>query len=141
MAVAPKQKLHAHPELCRDCQPCVLACSLYHERRCGPSLARLAIVKDMARYTFGVRICQHCENPACMAACPTGALAADGRDVVVLDQDACIQCGACEDACPHDAIVYVESDGRYLKCDLCAGREGPLCVEVCPVEAITFGEG
>jgi len=58
--------------------------------------------------------------------------------VVVIEEGECIQCGACLDACPYGSIVL--AGGRYLKCDLCRGRSvGPLCVELCPVEALTYG--
>ena len=62
----------------------------------------------------------------------------DGRGVVIIDDDLCIQCGACADACPYGSIFYHAGEDRYLKCDLCASRrEGPLCVQVCPVGALT----
>ena len=58
----------------------------------------------------------------------------DDRGVVIIEDKACIRCGACAESCPYDAIFYHEREDRYLKCDLCAGRaEGPLCVQLCPV--------
>jgi Fe-S-cluster-containing hydrogenase component 2 len=123
--------------LCRDCQICTLACSLYHEGVCSLQLARLAVIKDMERYRFRIVICEQCESPACVAACPVDALEIDERGVVVLVEDVCIQCGACVDSCPYDAIFQDEATGRYFKCDLCAGRAGgPLCVERCPTGAL-----
>ncbi|MCK5640946.1 MAG: 4Fe-4S dicluster domain-containing protein, partial [Gammaproteobacteria bacterium] len=99
----------------------------------------MAVIKDMARYEFDMRICLHCDDPECLVACPPGAISIDGRGVAIIDDDLCIQCGACAEACPYDAIFYHESQGRYLKCDLCAGRaEGPLCVQLCPVGALTM---
>ena len=128
----------ADSSLCRDCQACALACSLAHEGACGIDLARLVVAKDMARYTFDVRVCHHCLEPACLLACPAGAMSLDARGVVLLDEAACLRCGACAEACPYGAISYHAGDDRYLKCDLCAGRvEGPLCVAVCPVGALT----
>ena len=124
--------------LCRDCQACLLACSLYHEGVCSPALARLAVTKDMARYEFDIRICLHCDEPECLAACPADAMSVNNRGVVAIEDELCIACGACADGCPHDAIFYHQSQGRYLKCDLCAGRaEGPLCARLCPVGALT----
>jgi Fe-S-cluster-containing hydrogenase component 2 len=127
------------PDLCRDCQACALACSLYHEGECNPSLARLVVSKDMARYEFHIAICQQCDSPDCIPACPTRAMRRDNQGVVTLVEDECTQCGACVDSCPFGAIFYNEVQGRHLKCDHCAGREdGPLCVEVCPVGALTL---
>ena len=131
--------LQVDQDRCRDCQACTLACSLAHEGGCAPSLARLAVRKDMARYEFRIVVCQHCAQPACLEACPSGALSVDSRGIVVMDEEVCVGCGACAEACPYDAIRHHEVSGRYLKCDLCAGREeGPLCVAVCPVGALTM---
>jgi len=95
----------------------------------------------MARYEFRITVCQHCDRPECVAACPVDALSFNDDGIAVLDDDACIRCGACADSCPHGAIFYHEAQDRYLKCDLCAGREGgPLCVEVCPVGALALAE-
>jgi Fe-S-cluster-containing hydrogenase component 2 len=123
---------------CRDCQACTLACSLSHEGGCAPSLARLSVTKDMARYVFHISVCHHCDEPACRDACPAGALSMDAGGVVFMDEEICESCGSCAEACPFDAIVYHDVSDRYLKCDLCFGRdEGPLCVAVCPVGALT----
>jgi Fe-S-cluster-containing dehydrogenase component len=127
--------------LCRDCQACVLGCSLYHDAVCSPARARIVVTKDMARYEFDLRVCHHCTDPDCLAACPVGAMSLDDRGVVVVDDEVCVQCNACADACPFDAIFFHEATGRYLKCDLCAGRrEGPLCVQLCPSGALSLGE-
>ena len=135
------KKILVRPELCRDCQGCTLACSLCHEGECSLSLARLVVAKDMARYEFHIAVCQHCNPPECVAACPVDALSLNDDGIAVLDDDACIRCGACADSCPYGAIFYHEAQDRYLKCDLCAGREGgPLCVQVCPVGALALAE-
>ncbi|HHX65962.1 MAG TPA: 4Fe-4S dicluster domain-containing protein [Chloroflexi bacterium] len=133
----PEDTVIAVEALCRDCQACTLACSLYHERVCSPALARLVVSKDMSTYQFRIQICRHCDDPACYAACPVDAMHMDDDGVVTISDDACIRCGACAQACPYDAIFYNEAADRYLKCDLCTGRaEGPLCVEICPVGAL-----
>ena len=137
--VAERRWVQARPDLCRDCQACVLGCSLLHEAECRPSLARLVVSKDMARYEFDISVCRHCQEPACLEACPAGAIQMDERGVAVLLDEACIRCSACAEACPYSAISHSEAEDRYLKCDLCAGREaGPLCVELCPVGALTL---
>ena len=49
--------------------------------------------------------------------------------------DACINCGACEPECPHEAISA--GDEYYIidadKCDECEGKDEASCVAVCPV--------
>ncbi|MFQ6039400.1 MAG: 4Fe-4S dicluster domain-containing protein [Candidatus Poribacteria bacterium] len=132
------KRIHVENKLCRDCQACVLACSLYHEGECSLGLARLVVSKDMAKYEFNILICRHCEPPDCLLACPSDAMQVDDRGVVYIVDDACERCGFCAASCPYDAIFYNKNQDRYLKCDLCIGREqGPLCVELCPVGALT----
>jgi carbon-monoxide dehydrogenase iron sulfur subunit len=97
------------------------------------------VTKDMARYEFSILICQHCDEPDCMLACPSDAMLLDDRGVVIILDDECNRCGSCAASCPHDAIFHNEVQDRYVKCDLCAGRaDGPLCVQLCPVEALTL---
>ena len=135
------QRIQVDAKLCRDCQTCALACSLHHEGECNLGLARLVVTKDMARYEFDIVICQHCDEPDCILACPSEAMILDERGVVIILDDECSRCGSCAASCPHDAIFYNEVQDRYIKCDLCANRqEGPLCVELCPVGALTFVE-
>jgi Fe-S-cluster-containing dehydrogenase component len=118
-----------------------LACSLYHAGECNLSLARLVVTKDMARYEFQILVCQHCDSPDCLAACPSEAMALDDRGAVMILDEACLRCGACAAACPYHAIFYDEATDTYLKCNLCAGREeGPWCVQLCPVGALTLLE-
>jgi len=132
-------RIASHPDLCRDCQACVLGCSLYHEAQCSTSLARLVVSKDMARYEFRISICQHCDHPDCALACPAEAILVDDRGVAIILDDACTRCGACEASCPHGAIFYNMAQDRYLKCDLCAGHAGgPVCVALCPVGALAL---
>ena len=135
------KKIQVDANLCRDCQACVLACSLHHEGECNLGLARLMVTKDMAKYEFDIVICKHCVEPDCMLACPSEAMVLNDRGVVIILDEECNRCGSCAANCPHDTIFYNEAQDRYIKCELCADREqGPLCVEICPVEALTLVE-
>jgi anaerobic carbon-monoxide dehydrogenase iron sulfur subunit len=140
-----KLKLVTHPDLCRDCQACTLACSLYHEGECNLSLARLRVLKDMEHYRFNIIVCRHCptgtlrgDEPDCMAACPNEALRLNEWGVPAIFREECLLCGSCQASCSYDALFYDNRTGFYLKCDLCSEREeGPVCAQVCPVAAIT----
>ena len=80
----------------------------------------------------------------CAAACPNQALALSaGR--IVRDAARCAACGACARACPltpERPVMYTKKVGKkaiHFKCDLCKDRaEGPVCVEVCPGQALTL---
>jgi electron transport protein HydN len=125
--------------LCRDCQACTLACSLFHHNQCSPELARLRVNKDLTQGKIEIFLCRQCDYPDCIAACPDEAICLDGHGLVILFEDDCLQCGACAEACRYHAIFYNHQLGMYLKCDLCRGREaGPVCVELCPVGVLTL---
>jgi ferredoxin len=48
--------------------------------------------------------CIKCKFMDCVATCPVNCFR-EGQDMLVIDQDTCIDCAACEEACPVDAIV------------------------------------
>jgi len=88
-------------------------------------------------------LCQQCDDPACVFACPAGALAKNASGIVEFDADLCLACGACESACPFGAIALSQSSGMPEKCDLCASRQSagllPACVQHCPGKALWLG--
>ena len=82
------------------------------------------------------RICNHCLNPACVAACPSGALYKRGEDgIVLLDQNRCRGWRACVPACPYKKTFYNWSTGKSEKCILCYPRletgQAPACFHSC----------
>ena len=136
-------KIQVEAAVCRDCEACALACSLLHEGESNPLLSRVRIHKNMSSYTFNIVICEQCQSegkvPDCIQSCPTDAIRLDERGVVVIDQDECVQCADCAEACQYDAIFYNEASCRYYKCELCAtNNSSPACVEICPVGALTI---
>lgn len=89
--------------------------------------------------------CMHCTEASCEAVCPTGAISHHGS-AVVIDQKICIGCGYCVQACPF-GVPHKEhgfSTGATKKCTFCADRQAqglePVCVEVCPTNALQFGD-
>jgi nitrate reductase beta subunit len=82
------------------------------------------------------RTCNHCLNPACVAACPSGALHKRGEDgIVLVDQDRCRGWRACVPACPYKKTFYNWQSGKSEKCILCFPRieagEAPACFHSC----------
>ena len=88
--------------------------------------------------------CNHCDNPACIKVCPTGAMHKDQQTgLLSVDADKCIGCGYCHMACPYNSPVVDRSVGHSVKCDGCKERVAqgldPICVGSCPLRAIKFG--
>jgi sulfite dehydrogenase (quinone) subunit SoeB len=97
------------------------------------------------------RSCLHCETPACVTVCPTGASYKRAEDgIVLVDPDTCIGCKLCSWACPYGAREFDHDDGVMKKCTLCVDRiynetlpeedRVPACVRACPTGARGFGD-
>lgn len=97
------------------------------------------------------RSCLHCEEPACVTVCPTGASYKREEDgIVLVNPDTCIGCKLCSWACPYGAREYDQTDGVMKKCTLCIDKiynenleevdRVPACVSTCPAGARHFGD-
>ena len=88
--------------------------------------------------------CNHCADPACLAACPAGAIHKLADGTVVIDQETCIGCGTCVRTCPYGAPKLDPAVGVSGKCDGCytlrAKGEQPACVTSCLCRALDFGD-
>jgi Fe-S-cluster-containing dehydrogenase component len=131
---------------CIGCRACRAACSLAHGDPLGVSRIKTYTMGPVGGFPrlkmyFLTVACQQCGDPACAKACPTGACLKSAEDGVVrIDGSACVSCGECARACPYGAIDMGGS--RVFKCDLCADSgETPVCVSVCPGEALRVTDG
>ena len=82
------------------------------------------------------RLCEHCLNPACVAACPSGTIYKREEDgIVLVDQDKCRGWRMCVSACPYKKIYYNWQSGKAEKCTFCFPRieagEPTVCSETC----------
>jgi carbon-monoxide dehydrogenase iron sulfur subunit len=138
---------------CVGCHTCELACAIAHSQSQDIEAMMLAGEKPGYRIhvePYGPRSvplsCQHCEEAACALACPTGAVRrlAPGKPVL-LDEDRCIGCAMCVQACPF-GVMAMRSDGKVsFKCDLCVARLAkgmePACASSCPTKALRLEGG
>jgi nitrate reductase beta subunit len=82
------------------------------------------------------RICNHCLNPGCLAACPSGAIYKRGEDgIVLVNQNVCRAWRLCVTGCPYKKVYYNWKTGKSEKCILCYPRletgQIPACMHTC----------
>jgi nitrate reductase / nitrite oxidoreductase, beta subunit len=108
-----------------------------------PNLA--ALTEDERRGMFALerlvffylpRICNHCLNPSCAAACPSGAIYKRGEDgIVLVSQDKCRAWRMCVSGCPYKKTYFNWATGKAEKCILCYPRQEtqqvPACMHSC----------
>jgi nitrate reductase beta subunit len=109
-----------------------------------PNLARLTPAErrelfaiERLVFFYLPRTCNHCLNPACVAACPSGAIHKRGEDgVVLVDQTRCRGWRSCVAACPYKKAFFNWANGKSEKCILCFPRiesgQAPACFHACP---------
>jgi Fe-S-cluster-containing dehydrogenase component len=134
---------------CTGCGACQLACSI--ENELGPERSWRRIETFNPRHhpwapLFHLSLaCNHCDEPACMYACPALAYDRDAvTGAVLLDESKCIGCQYCLWACPYDAPVFDKGLGVMSKCTFCNHllQEGlkPACAVHCPTGALDFAD-
>ncbi|WP_071547104.1 thiamine pyrophosphate-dependent enzyme [Pseudodesulfovibrio hydrargyri] len=84
-----------------------------------------------------VSTCNQCSAGDCIDVCPTGAIVRKDDGVVTLDVAKCIGCGLCNMSCPYGGIMSVPTMHKSTKCDMCAHKDTPACVEACPQNTLS----
>ncbi|GKX56315.1 ferredoxin [Leminorella grimontii] len=135
---------------CNGCNLCARACrKVNHVPDSGSrlSIAHIPVSdnENETQYHFFRHSCQHCEDAPCINVCPTGASYRDENGIVRVNKSSCIGCSYCIGACPYQ-VRYLNPKTKVAdKCDFCVESRlakgfAPICVNVCPQNALIFGK-
>jgi anaerobic dimethyl sulfoxide reductase subunit B (iron-sulfur subunit) len=143
-------------DACSGCKTCQVACKDKNDLPIGLHWRKVYEVTSgdwrrqgdaweatVAAYNLSTT-CHHCLNPVCIPCCQADAIFKTETGIVLIDENRCRNCHACELACPYGAIRFNPVRNTTTKCDFCAdlldlGRP-PTCVAGCPNRALDFGD-
>lgn len=146
---------------CMGCHACVVTCKDWNQVEPGPARWRRLRTAEVGSFPqtaiYNVTMgCNHCANPACLTACPVGAIYKRDEDgIVLVDRTKCQSIRACAARCPYGAPQFADDDQEptmdpswlvahpMQKCTMCVDRvtvgKNPACVDSCPQRALDFG--
>lgn len=125
--------IRVNVDKCTGCRACELACSAFHAMpkysSTNPSRARIRVMVDEFEDVY-VPIRAGYYSPAECA----------GRYAYTISGKTYTECGFCKVACPSRTYFIEPDSGLPLRCDMCDASpplEEPMCVHVCPADALT----
>ena len=136
--------LVANGARCTGCQRCEVNCTLLNDGKAMPYISRVKVLRNyyhgndgkeggiFGSFDYTPDTCHQCEDPACLKACPMGAISVRESDGVrVIDKDTCVGCGACAKACPFGMPTIDPETNKSTKCVACG-----FCAANCPCGAL-----
>ncbi|ACV21790.1 DMSO reductase iron-sulfur subunit [Slackia heliotrinireducens] len=133
---------------CTGCRACQVACQDRNDLAVGLAARKVesyvaGTYPNAMPYHFSAG-CNHCENPACVANCPTGACQKAEDGTVFRDEEVCIGCGSCANSCPYGHPMIDDEAKKAIRCDSCRifreNGQNPVCVDACQYRALDFGD-
>lgn len=136
---------------CIGCQACTVSCSMENRPPLG-QFRTTVLQYEVDAPDPGAppamvslpRLCNHCDNPPCVPVCPVQATFQRTDGVVLVDNERCVGCGYCVQACPYDARFINHETQTADKCTFCEHRLEagllPACVESCVGGARKIGD-
>jgi len=105
----------------------------------GDAPATAQLPEHKVWYFYLQRICNHCEYPACLAACPRQAIYKREEDgIVLIDQERCRGYRKCVEAFPYKKSLYRPTTRSSEKCIGCypriEGKDPNLSPDGAPLE-------
>lgn len=135
---------------CIGCKGCQVACKVQNGVGLGTNRCSVKTIGPIGEYPdiqmyFLPTMCQQCENPTCVEVCPTGACYVNEEDgSILIDQELCIGCKSCYQACPYQVNCFNEELRVMDKCTMCIEKrekgQVPACVKNCCGEALHVGD-
>lgn len=136
---------------CIDCERCAEACRTTNQ---VPSYGyRTRVMERELPSATGQKrefidvLCNQCNNPPCVTACPTKATYKDKTNgIVMMQYDKCIGCKTCMVGCPYNARYFNNEKKAVDKCNFCydtrlaKGLATTACAEACPAGCRVFGD-
>ncbi len=129
----PRKWIHIDGKKCTGCRLCQLICSYHNSKALSLARSRIKVLYYPPGFDIPT-LCRHCDDPACVPACPLGAIS-KRDDLVVIQEELCDGCGACLKACPYDGVFQDPQEGRAINCTFCG-----QCVKECPTGCLSYGE-
>jgi Fe-S-cluster-containing dehydrogenase component len=97
------------------------------------------------KMAFIPMLCMHCESAPCVKTAKDGAVYQRPDGIVIIDPKRAAGQREILTSCPYRVIYWNKEKNLPQKCTFCAhlldqGFKEPRCVEVCPTDAIIFGD-
>mgnify|MGYP000111295073 FL=1 len=97
---------------CIACWSCAISCKEEHFLPPNVFWNRL-IISENGKYPSSRKLiypvlCNHCDEPSCVEACPTGATYQREDGIVLVDYDKCVGCRACLVSCPYQQRTFYD---------------------------------